>query len=92
MVPSRVSEDVDVEKANASSSSSSLYSTLTINQGRPDIAALITEIVSNADCYDRIAVAACGPNGMIQVARKATAKNIRVEGPSLERHCEQFGW
>lgn len=29
---------------------------------------------------------------MIQVARKTVARNISVDGPSLEFHCEQFGW
>lgn len=88
---SRVSEDVDIEKDNASSSSS-LYSALTIYQGRPNIAAIITEIVSNADRGDRIAITACGPDSMIQMTRKSVAKSIRVDGPSLELHCEQFGW
>jgi hypothetical protein len=87
----RASEDVDIEKEHASAASS-LYSSLPINQGRPDIAAIITDIVSKADSYDRIAVAACGPDGMVQVAREAVAKNISIDGPSLELHCEQFGW
>jgi len=86
-----LSEDVDIEKKQASASSS-LYSSLTISEGRPDIAAIITDIVSNADQHDRIAVAACGPDGMTQVARQTVAKNIKVDGPSLELHCEQFGW
>jgi hypothetical protein len=66
---------------------------LSINKsGRPDIAAIITDIVSKADSYDRIAVVACGPDGMVHVARKTVAKNIWVDGPSLELYCEQFGW
>jgi hypothetical protein len=87
----KASEDVDIEKEHASASSS-LYSSLPINQGRPDIAAIITDIVSKADSYDRIAVAVCGSDGMVQVARKTVAKNIWIDGPSLELHCEQFGW
>ena len=84
--------DVGVDKRGPVSASSSLYSSLTINQGRPDITAIITDTVTKADRYDRIAVAACGPNSIIQVARKSVAKNIKVDGPSLELHCEQFGW
>lgn len=91
LISPRVSEDADLEK-EPSSSSLSLYSSLTINQGRLDIASIIEDIVAKADRYDRIAVAACGPDSMIQVARKSAAKNIRVDGPSLELHCEQFGW
>jgi Ferric reductase NAD binding domain len=86
-----VSENVDIEKENTSASSS-IYSSPSINQGRPDIAAIITDIVLKADRHDMIAVAACGPDDMIQVARKTVAKTISVDGPSLELHCEQFGW
>ena len=75
-----------------SSSSLSLYPSLTINQGRPDIASIIEDIVTKADQYDRIAVAACDLDSIIQVARKWATKNIKVDGLSLELHFEQFGW
>ena len=86
-----LSKDVDIEKKQASAASS-LYAPVMICQGRPDIAAIITDIVSNADKYNRIAVAACGPDGMTQVTRQTVAKNIMIDGPSLELHYEQFGW
>ena len=67
-------------------------SDLHIRPGRPDIASLITGIVETADKRARIAVAACGPDSMMQVTRKTVAGNIRTDGPDLELYCEQFGW
>jgi NAD(P)H-flavin reductase len=92
ILTARESGDIDIEKKEPVSTSSSIYPSITIYRGRPDIAAFITDVASKADRYDRIAVAACGPDSMIQVARKSVAKNITVDGPSLEFHCEQFGW
>ena len=48
--------------------------------------------MENADRHDNVAVAACGPDGLMQVTRRAVADNIRVDGPSLELYCEQFVW
>lgn len=41
---------------------------------------------------DRIAVAACGPDGLMQITRRTVADCIRVDGPSVELFLEQFGW
>jgi hypothetical protein len=60
LVSPRASEDGDLEKKEPASDSLSLYSSLTINQGRPDVASMINNIVAKASRYDRIAVAACG--------------------------------
>jgi ferredoxin-NADP reductase len=64
---------------------------LTIHQGRPDVATIITETVAGADKHDRVVVAVCGPGGMMQDARNSVAENIKVDGPSLELHSEHFG-
>jgi Ferric reductase NAD binding domain len=83
----------DIEKAASSSnSSSSPRYPFEIMSGRPDVVNIVTEIVDRADKNESIAVAACGPDSLMQITRKTVARNIRGEGPSLEFHCEQFGW
>jgi hypothetical protein len=62
----------------------------TIRAGRPDIARFIVEMVEKSGSSDRIAVAACGPDGLMQAARKTVAECIKIDGPSLELHYEQF--
>lgn len=60
--------------------------------GRPDIAALIKDIVSHADKSQRIAIAGCGPDSMMNTLRKTATGVISVSGPSIEFHSESFGW
>jgi len=81
----------DIEKSPPAASSA-LTSELSTKQGRPGVAAIISDIVGRSNRNDRIAIAACGPSGMIQIARKASADSITVEGPSVELHVEHFGW
>jgi hypothetical protein len=73
-----------------------IYSTddvpATVQSGRPGVAAIIDEIVEKAEGNDRVVVARCGPDSMMQATRGAVAKNIKASGPSLELHIEQFGW
>lgn len=89
-VSPRDSANYDIEK-HPESEIQSPPSTI-IEAGRPDVARFIVEMVQNSDANDRIAVAACGPEGLMQTARKAVAECIKIDGPSLELHCEQFGF
>jgi hypothetical protein len=70
----------------------SLHRSLSIQSGRPNISNVITSFVEAADKSDRIAVTACGPDNMMSVTRRTVAGCIKPEGPSLELHCEQFGF
>ncbi|KAI0473118.1 ferric reductase NAD binding domain-containing protein [Xylariaceae sp. FL0804] len=79
-------------KSEMSSSASSVHSELPLIHGRPDAAALIKEAVESAGRDQRVLVAACGPDKLIDVVRNATASCIRADGPAVELHCEQFGW
>ncbi|KAI1301984.1 ferric reductase NAD binding domain-containing protein [Xylaria venustula] len=65
---------------------------LPIIYGRPDIETSIREAISSAAKDERVLVAACGPQGLVNTVRNTTASCIRVDGPSVELHCEQFGW
>lgn len=67
-------------------------SVLDVVHGRPDIAALIKDIVSKTDKSQRIAIAGCGPDNMMNVLRKSATEAISVSGPSIEFHSESFGW
>jgi hypothetical protein len=65
---------------------------LAILHGRPDIEKLVRDLVANARESDRIAIGACGPDGLMSDVRKVAAESIRMKGPSIELYCEQFGW
>lgn len=63
-----------------------------IKQGRPNVAALIQEAVKSLDKDKRVLIAACGPDGLMKTVRNTSAGLITKDGPSIELHCEQFGW
>ncbi|KAK8098403.1 uncharacterized protein PG998_013889 [Apiospora kogelbergensis] len=63
-----------------------------VEQGRPDIAALIRSAIATVGRDQRVLVAACGPDKLMKVVRNTTAECIAVDGPAVELHCEQFGW
>jgi hypothetical protein len=67
-------------------------SSLSVIPGRPDVESLIKEVVRKAGDGDRIAIAACGPDGLMRTVRNTAAACIKIKGPSIELHCEQFGW
>jgi hypothetical protein len=60
--------------------------------GRPVVENVICQAVAKARDSERIVIAACGPHGLMEAVRKATADVIRADGPSIEVHCEDFGW
>ncbi|KAI3318034.1 ferric reductase NAD binding domain-containing protein [Xylariaceae sp. AK1471] len=65
---------------------------LPIIYGRPNIEALVRQAIMSVDKDKRILIAACGPTALVDTVRNITADCIRVNGPSVELHCEQFGW
>ncbi|ORY62987.1 ferric reductase like transmembrane component [Pseudomassariella vexata] len=65
---------------------------LPIEQGRPDVAALIKEAVASVDKDKRVLIAACGPDELMTMVRNTAASCITRDGPSVELHIEQFGW
>jgi len=95
---------IDIEKARTLTSSVSptkitqtttpwdSTATLTTAYGRPDVDSLIKKVVSKADDWDRVVIAACGPSALMKAVRGTAASAIRVKGPSVELHCEAFGW
>jgi hypothetical protein len=63
-----------------------------VKSGRPDAASLIRDAVKTTPQNQRVLVAACGPDGLMQIVRDTTATLIVGDGPAVELHCEQFGW
>ena len=87
--------NLDIEKVVTSSSHANPWdssSSLELLIGRPDIKALIRSIAGSGLPEERIAVAACGPEALMRDVRAVSAEVIRINGPSVELHCEQFGW
>ncbi|RYC61926.1 hypothetical protein CHU98_g4269 [Xylaria longipes] len=94
--------ETDLEKSNTSErverieEDSSTTTTkdfgLPVLYGRPDIEASVREAIMSAPKDKRIFIAVCGPSGLVDTVRNTTASCIRVDGPSVELHCEQFGW
>lgn len=65
---------------------------LDLAPGRPDVDALIRDVVARSNHGERIAIVACGPDALMWTVRRTAAKCISVSGASIELHCEQFGW
>ncbi|KAL2264934.1 hypothetical protein VTJ83DRAFT_7444 [Remersonia thermophila] len=63
-----------------------------VRTGRPDVAALIRDAVSSTPATQRVLVAACGPDPLMNLVRNTTAQLISGDGPGVELHLEQFGW
>ncbi|KAG9233151.1 ferric reductase like transmembrane component, partial [Amylocarpus encephaloides] len=65
---------------------------LDVAHGRPDIKALIRDVVSRSSPDERIMIGACGPDSLMTDVRRNVTRAISVSGPSVEYHAEQFGW
>ncbi|KAI1805124.1 ferric reductase NAD binding domain-containing protein [Daldinia bambusicola] len=65
---------------------------LPIVHGRPDTEAEIRTAVESLGKDQRVLIAACGPSSLTKVVRDIGASYIKVDGPAVEVHCEQFGW
>ncbi|TVY92228.1 Ferric/cupric reductase transmembrane component, partial [Lachnellula willkommii] len=87
--------DTDVEKTGKRSAATAPWdssASLNVVHGRPDVDALIRDVVAKADREERITVAACGPDELMGIVRRTAASCISASGASVELHCEQFGW
>ena len=93
-IPTSPFSPLDIEKRLSSTVNDAWVSTSTLNiiSGRPDVENVVRSVVRNADVTERVAIAACGPEGLMRAVRRTAADCITVKGPSVELHCEQFGW
>lgn len=63
-----------------------------IKYERPNVPELIRSAVAQTGSEHRVLVTGCGPAKLMNVLRNTTAECISTDGPSIELHCEQFGW
>ncbi|TLS24666.1 hypothetical protein PpBr36_08121 [Pyricularia pennisetigena] len=75
-----------------SSASSTAPLRHTVTPGRPPAEVLIRSAVEATPADQRVLVVACGPDSLMRAARDTAASCIRLDGPEVELHCEQFGW
>jgi hypothetical protein len=80
-----------VEKVDATAELKSIEG-IPVSYGRPNIETLVREAIMSLDKDKRVLVGACGPTGLVESVRNTVAECVSVEGPSVELHCEQFGW
>ncbi|KZZ91122.1 Ferric reductase, NAD binding protein [Moelleriella libera RCEF 2490] len=101
--PSSSGAWIDLEKSRPSSSDDdSIFPEVSerpahfygipIQYGRPDVPALIRDAVSQTSSHERVLVSGCGPDKLMNQMRDTTVDCILADGPSIELHCEQFGW
>ncbi|KAG5927873.1 hypothetical protein E4U42_001670 [Claviceps africana] len=69
-----------------------LYNGMVVKYQRPDVAELIREAVGDAAAHERVLVSGCGPGKLMDTMRETAVDCIRPDGPSIELHCEKFGW
>ncbi|KAI0407718.1 ferric reductase NAD binding domain-containing protein [Xylaria palmicola] len=87
----------DAEKADAAVRIDEIPSAmhelgLPLVYGRPDIEALVRSAILPLSKEKSVLIAVCGPSGLVDSVRNTTASCVRADGPSVELHCEQFGW
>ncbi|KAI1653320.1 ferric reductase NAD binding domain-containing protein [Daldinia decipiens] len=85
-------KDIDATRHIEIPSTTTNTTMLPIIHGRPDTAAEIRAAVESLDKDQRVLIAACGPSSLINIVRDIGASYIKVDGPAVEIHCEQFGW
>jgi hypothetical protein len=78
----------DPEKGTAYIVSTISDSTVETKPGRPDIPALMEELVDDADSTKQVIVGACGPEGLLKTVKGTASRCIRPDGPSFTMHTE----
>lgn len=63
-----------------------------VNYERPKVAELVDAAIADVAGDQRVLVMACGPQRLSEQVRETAARRISPGGPSIELHCEQFGW
>lgn len=79
-------------QSGASASTSARPLRHPVTAGRPDASQIIRAAVAEMPAHQRVLVAVCGPDTLVNEVRNTTAECIRGDGPGIELHCEVFGW
>lgn len=78
----------DVEKGKEEVTGQATVSVSAIRKGRPDIAVLIADCLSQCVVRERVGVGACGPVNIIESTREVTCRSIFDSGPFITFHSE----
>ncbi|OAA50737.1 Ferric reductase-like transmembrane component [Cordyceps fumosorosea ARSEF 2679] len=68
------------------------FSGIPITWKRPDVPGMIRGVVSGATRGQSVLVMGCGPSTLMRQVRNTAAGCIWSDGPTVELHCEEFGW
>lgn len=86
----------DVEKADVAIHESELdmnsFAGAPIAWSRPDVPSLIRGVVAETPKGQSVLIMGCGPSALMKQVRNTSAECIQMAGPTVELHCEQFGW
>ncbi|KAJ5670752.1 uncharacterized protein N7477_006115 [Penicillium maclennaniae] len=82
----------DIEKAKGEMTGQTSISVSVIRKGRPDIASLIADCLSQCSLGDRVGVGACGPMKIIESTREVTSRSVFDGWPLIDFYSEEFEW
>lgn len=69
------------------------YDKILIRNKKPDVTAMIKKSIHETPSDKSVLVMTCGPERLMSEVRAATVACIKeTDGPSVELHCEQFGF
>lgn len=98
-IPQSISSDLEkegfsspIEELASPTLEIEIGSDIPILYGRPDVKSLIQTAIDDMTPDKRVLIMSCGPKTLITAVRNATAECVRVDGPGVELHCEQFEW
>ena len=60
--------------------------------GRPCVSDIIRGALDQMSFGQKVLVLGCGPESLMEDVRRVSARCIKGDGPSVDLHCEQFGW
>ena len=66
--------------------------TKSMELGRPDINALVNEVMATESRASKILIAASGPESMLMTSRLAARDSMVKGSPNMHLHLEEFGW
>ncbi|KAK7423746.1 hypothetical protein QQX98_000936 [Neonectria punicea] len=52
----------------------------------------VCELMESIGVDERVLIAGCGPPGLMKDIKTVAGRCIRTNGPSIDIHCEDFGW
>ncbi|KAF3025525.1 hypothetical protein E8E14_009135 [Neopestalotiopsis sp. 37M] len=64
----------------------------TLSYGKLRLEMVLVDLVAGTNAHQRVLIGVCGPSGMTATSRDVVSTLIQSDGPSIDLHCESFGW